>query len=234
MSLMNRPSWSPSGFAWASGTSVDLGAGRFPRNPLRARTLVAVDIFEGAPFEASNHVEYRRATPGDALPIEDGEADCCTAFDFIEHIPRFDRLADGTAVNPFIELMNEVCRILRPGGLFIAVTPCFPRDAAFVDPTHVNTITTGTHEYFSGHMHARSLGYRFTGEFDCLAAEWLPTSSTLWECVDLCDRGGPDPLEAAESSSLIVKKLARSSIGWRITGRRPFHFLWVLSKPTRV
>ena len=47
--------------------------------------------------------------------------------------------------------MNEIYRVLKPGGTFYAITPYYPRDEAFVDPTHVNIITNKTHTYFQAH-----------------------------------------------------------------------------------
>ncbi|MFC5576555.1 hypothetical protein ACFPOA_00835 [Lysobacter niabensis] len=79
-----------------------------------------------------------------------------SAFDFIEHIPRLLPTADGRDTTfPFINLMNEVRRVLDHGGRFHAVTPAFPYPHAFTDPTHVNFITHKTHEYFCGDKPAR-------------------------------------------------------------------------------
>jgi hypothetical protein len=70
--------------------------------------------------------------------------------------------------------MNEFYRTLKPGGILLAVTPCYPSPAAFIDPTHVNIITPGTHKYFSDDNFAKSLSYGFTGEFRTLSAGWYP------------------------------------------------------------
>lgn len=228
---MSRPDWLPDSFAWHSGLSVDLGAGRFPRNPLRAKRLVAVDVLHEAAFQESGDVEYRRVNPGAPLPVDTGEADCCTAYDFIEHIPRFDRSPDGEPTNPFIDVMNEVYRVLKPDGVFIAITPCFPKDAAFTDPTHVNFITPGTHEYFSGHVFARALGYGFEGDFTCLQADWLAIGSPLWECVDdgKRDHLESDPLDQDAQVGL-RNRIAQAPVIRRFSRYAPYHFLWVLKK----
>ena len=160
--------------------SVDLGCGRYPRNPLRAGKLVGVDIFQAGPSIGQISYEYRKAVPGEPIPILDNEADCVTAFDFLEHIPRWDRSLDGRISNPFIEIMNEIYRALKPNGIFIALTPCFPSPAAFGDPTHVNHISEGTYEYFAKHNFANSLGYGFKGRFEVISVCWIESSGVLW------------------------------------------------------
>jgi SAM-dependent methyltransferase len=110
----------------SDSVSVDLGCGRFPRNPLTADHLIGVDIFGNAPSVENEKFRYIQAIPGEPIQIDDSAVDCVSAFDFLEHVPRFDRNPKGDARNPFIEIMNEVHRLLRPDGVFIAVTPCFP------------------------------------------------------------------------------------------------------------
>ena len=51
------------------------------------------------------------------IPYSDNEFDFVTAFDFIEHIPRII-LDNGKVKYPFIEIMNEIYRVLKPNGLF--------------------------------------------------------------------------------------------------------------------
>jgi hypothetical protein len=164
-----------------------------------------------------------------------------TAFDFLEHLPRTYQSIDGTTVNLFIHTMNEAHRVLEPNGLFIGVTPAFPRPAAFEDPTHVNPIGLETVNYFAGPSHALNLGYGYTGRFGIVAHGWLPLSSALYgpsvvanDAVVLglaseeSERFCPQILgnlgEAVNRLRPIVHRLAP----WG--ARRPFHLLWVLRK----
>jgi SAM-dependent methyltransferase len=64
--------------------------------------------------------------------------------------------------------MNEVWRVLKPDGIFLAHTPHYEHIEAFSDPTHVNFITRKTIDYFT--IHAEPLGriYGFTGTFELL------------------------------------------------------------------
>ena len=68
--------------------------------------------------------------------------------------------------------MDEIWRVLAPGGLLYAVTPAYPHAEAFQDPTHVNIITDHTHDYFCG---AKPLArmYGFGGRFEMRRLEWV-------------------------------------------------------------
>jgi hypothetical protein len=67
--------------------------------------------------------------------------------------------------------MNEIWRVLKPGGKFLSQTPAFPQPAAFCDPTHVNIITEQTFAlYFCGDLWAK--GYGFKGNFGLLSQQW--------------------------------------------------------------
>jgi SAM-dependent methyltransferase len=68
---------------------------------------------------------------------------------------------------PFVELMSEIWRVLRPGGLLYAQTPAVPHESAFIDPTHTNFVTFGTHAYFTKPLLA-ARPYGFTGAFEML------------------------------------------------------------------
>ena len=105
------------------------------------------------------------------VPTDSNTFDSVSAFDFLEHIPRQIHLSANSMPRlPFVELMNEVWRVLKPGGKFYAMTPGYPNPAAFVDPTHVNFITEDTHMYFCG---VKPIGkiYGFYGKFEVLRCE---------------------------------------------------------------
>lgn len=144
--------------------SIDLGCGNNPQNPYQADKLIGVDI-NGDP---------RRDIVGcrvgfEKVPLEDSVADYITGFDFIEHVPRTMYYKDEF-IFPFINAMNEIYRLLKPGGLFHGSTPAYPRSEAFQDPTHVNFITDQTIGYFDGSIkdiEGNQYGkmYGFTGKF---------------------------------------------------------------------
>jgi predicted SAM-dependent methyltransferase len=74
------------------------------------------------------------------LPYEDSSVDEVRAFDFLEHIETIKN----------ISVIEEIWRVLRPGGKFESFTPdaeC--GQGAFQDPTHVSFWTEGRWLYFS-------------------------------------------------------------------------------------
>lgn len=148
---------------------LDLGCGDSPRNPYNAEELFGVDLT----LAATKPEEYFKICNlvCEPIPFADSYFDSVSAFDVIEHIPRqsVDH-QNKLIVNPFINLMNEIHRILRPDGLFYASTPAFPSPEAFQDPTHVNIITEGTHQYFCGdNPDARMYGFK--GQFATVEAQ---------------------------------------------------------------
>lgn len=146
--------------------SLDLGSGSQPRNPFNANHLYGVDIRE---FE-SNGAVVAADLVIDSIPFPSESFHYVTAFDFIEHIPRI--IYAPTRRNSFIELMNEIYRVLLPGGIFMSSTPAYPRAAVFRDPTHVNFITEETFPlYFDDHLRWAKM-YGFTGKFKIESQHW--------------------------------------------------------------
>lgn len=149
---------------------LDLGCGPCPRNPYRRDEVHAVDLSTAASIPPEL---FRRANLSiEPIPHADSSFDSVSAFDFLEHVPRLLSTADGLGTRlPFVELMNQIHRVLKPGGLFYALTPAFPRPEAFHDPTHVNVITRGTAGYFCGPQPGARM-YGFTGAFEMRRNEW--------------------------------------------------------------
>jgi SAM-dependent methyltransferase len=140
---------------------LDLGCGAVPRNPYGCDDLYGVDL-------AGRTTDPRIRGANLALrpiPFDSDRFDSVSAYDFLEHVPRVLPTPDGQSTRmPFVELMNEVWRVLRPGGMFYASTPVYPAKAAFQDPTHVNFMTVDTHRYFCRPEKLAAI-YGFTGEF---------------------------------------------------------------------
>ena len=132
-------------FPSSSGSlSLDLGCGKLPKNPFYAERITGVDIIDSS--DGNIIMANLVAHP---IPFPDSVADYITAYDFIEHVPRSILSPEGDVRFPFIHLINEVSRVLKPGGIFFSWTPAFPSKECFTDPTHVNYITENTFvDYF--------------------------------------------------------------------------------------
>lgn len=163
------PSYQP--HAAAHARHLDLGCGAFPRNPYGRSELHGVDLHA---FDAAPPFHFRTANLTlDPIPYDDDHFGSVSAFDFLEHVPRLLATADGRATRfPFIELMDEIWRVLAPGGRFYALTPAYPHPEVFQDPTHVNVLTEETHLYFCGEQ-PYGANYGFRGRFRALRADWV-------------------------------------------------------------
>ncbi|MDE2299853.1 MAG: class I SAM-dependent methyltransferase [Burkholderiales bacterium] len=164
---------------------LDLGCGPCPRNPYRCDEVHAVDLALPDGVDAQR---FRRANLSlEPIPHADASFDSVSAFDFLEHVPRVLGTADGRSTRfPFVELMDEIHRVLKPGGRFYALTPAYPNAEAFQDPTHVNIITEETWRYFCGAT-PMARPYGFKGTFEMLRNEraiypeaFEPTVSIGW------------------------------------------------------
>jgi SAM-dependent methyltransferase len=148
---------------FSSFNHLDLGSGDTPRNPYNAKNLYGSDIRK---FNDTATVKFSVANLAiERIPFESEFFSSVSAFDFLEHIPRilYDPVR-GVTFFPFIELMNEIYRVLVPKGRFYAVTPCFPAQEVFQDPTHVNYISSKTHIYFCNDNPTGRM-YGFNGNF---------------------------------------------------------------------
>ncbi|WP_140628797.1 glycosyltransferase [Methylibium rhizosphaerae] len=145
--------------------TLDLGCGDVPRNPFHADDLCGVDVRS----DLSGNIRSADLVLG-PIPFDDESFDYVTAFDFIEHVPRIVYAPHRR--HPFVEVMNEVHRVLKPGGLFLSHTPAYPHGVAFRDPTHVNIITEETFPiYFDDESRAASI-YGFNGAFKIRLQRW--------------------------------------------------------------
>lgn len=154
-------------------THLDLGCGAAPRNPYRHEEVHAVDLYLPPGVNADR---FRVANLSlQPIPHADASFDSVSAFDFLEHVPRVLNGPAGVGTRlPFVELMNEIHRVLKPGGKLYTLTPAFPNASVFTDPTHVNFITLGTWRYFCEDAATPPMAriYGYTASFKMLRNEW--------------------------------------------------------------
>lgn len=145
--------------------TLDLGCGPQPKNPFNADEVFGVDVRDD--MDAGIRSADLVVEP---IPWEDNSFEYVTAHDFLEHIPRLIYVPQRR--NAFIEVMNEVWRVLKEGGLFLSFTPAYPHAAAFRDPTHINFITEDTFPMYFDWQNRWAKIYGFRGAFRIELQEW--------------------------------------------------------------
>ena len=143
--------------------SLDLGCGSTPVNPFKSSSVFGLDMFD----DDEQSIQYCSLGYED-IPFPDEHFNFITAFDLIEHIPRFNNI-NKEINSPFIHLMNEIWRVLKEDGIFLSHTPIYPFPEAFQDPTHNNIITSNTfRQYFSNEKHPVAESYGICSDFKIL------------------------------------------------------------------
>ena len=145
--------------------TLDLGCGPNPRNPFNADEIFGIDIQE---IKGKNF--FQVDVNIEPLPFKDNFFDYVTAFDFLEHVPRLIYIPHRKF--PFVDLMSEIFRVLKPGGKFLSYTPAFPYSEVFRDPTHKNFITFETLPLYFDIKNCMAKPSGFIGGFEIEKHEW--------------------------------------------------------------
>lgn len=78
----------------------------------------------------------------DGIPFPDSSVGVVRAYDFLEHLPDKERT------------MNEIYRVLAPGGWLLSLTPSSDGRGAFQDPTHVSYWNENSFWYYTNRNYA--------------------------------------------------------------------------------
>jgi methanethiol S-methyltransferase len=133
--------------AWPGAVVLDLGCGGgFMSEALAARSaeVIGLDPSPRAIANARNHAEPERlritylVAEGEHLPLPDRCVDCVVCVDVLEHVRNLD------------DVLDEIRRVLRPGGLFLFDTVNRTRLASFVivfcGESLLRLLPRGTHD----------------------------------------------------------------------------------------
>jgi SAM-dependent methyltransferase len=207
---------------------VDLGCGTNPRNPFLAQKTIAADFFDTRAAKLKHKSEFVKVDICMPLPFTDSSIDSVSTFDVLEHIPRVQSNSLGIFEYPFISLMSEIYRVLKPGGIFIALTPAFPSHAAFEHPTHVNYISEGTLNYFLAQgSESLNKGYGYVGKFNLIVQQWQFGAGPFEAEENLvCHKW---PVLSKKEKLIAIIKLQKRFLH-ALSKKQKTHLLWVLSK----
>lgn len=78
-------------------------------------------------------------------PFQDGEFDHVLARHVLEHVPHH---LPGLSKDGFLVVMEEMHRILKPGGTLEVISPHYRADTAWLDPTHTRVLHPDVFSYF--------------------------------------------------------------------------------------
>lgn len=180
------------GQGWELGTSqshpddftdfhIDLGCGKIPKARLgidRNQGDICMNLNTGEFYESTGNPEELNLTNPDEgehakakngiLPFPNESIESIISHHCLEHI------GDG-----FIDLMDDVYRVLKPGGLFRIIVPMFPSFAAFEDQDHKRLFGPDSFLSFTGreeqvHWHESFAEPYTKARFEMTACDYTP------------------------------------------------------------
>jgi glycosyltransferase involved in cell wall biosynthesis len=137
------------------------------------------------------------------LPFEDSSIGCVRAFDFLEHIPHCadSSCRHGADGGPMcvVGLMNEIYRVLVPGGWLLSKTPSSDGRGAFQDPTHCSFWNPNSFWYYTREEQAKYVSglkckYQANRVWQTFPTEWHKQNNIPYVFADLvCLKGQDQP-----------------------------------------
>lgn len=115
--------------------SLDLACGNN-----KQKGFTGIDIV-GPPKSQADIVHNLMEFP---WPVKDNSVKEVFSSHYIEHIPHGDGYHD-----PLFQFMDEIYRILKPGGIARFIAPYYTSVRAFQDPTHLRFISEPMFQYFT-------------------------------------------------------------------------------------
>ena len=128
------------------------------------------------------------------LPFPDSSVGCIRAYDFLEHIPSCPTSAceHGADGGPLctVGLMNEIYRVLAPGGWLVSRTPSSDGRGAYQDPTHVsywnpNSFWYYTNKEIAKYVHGVNCRFQDTRVWQSFPTDWHEKNNIPYVYADL-------------------------------------------------
>jgi SAM-dependent methyltransferase len=92
---------------------IACGLGEFSRH-IEAARKIAIDLNVDAPGLLPEDVVFHLVSAEAMRPIGDGTVDVCFSSNFLEHLPSKDVVEN---------VLQEIRRVLKPGGIYVALQP---------------------------------------------------------------------------------------------------------------
>lgn len=89
----------------------------------------------------------------ESLPFEDNSVDEIACYEVLEHIGHSED--NPGKLDGLIWAMNEMWRVLKPGGVLHGKVPSEGGRGAIADPTHKRVFITDSFDYFIGDKHPK-------------------------------------------------------------------------------
>jgi len=136
--------------------------------------------FKGIDIVKTDSTDYVFDLTKYSWPIESESADEVHCSHYIEHIPH-NIYNPNDQRDGLFQFIDEVYRILKPGGKFTIVTPYLTSFRAFQDPTHQRFICKETFSYFNkAWMDTNKLThYGVKSNFDATFSYYITNDLTL-------------------------------------------------------
>jgi predicted SAM-dependent methyltransferase len=115
------------------------------------------------------------------LPYPDNSAEEVYAFDFLEHIP----------IGETVGQVEEIWRVLKPGGIFYHQTPSTDGRGAFQDPTHVSFWNINSWLYYQDDAYRNLYGIK---------AKFDGQNIDVWSAGKVCHTHGAMQAVKGESA----------------------------------
>lgn len=133
----------------------------------------------GVDFRGGEGVLQLDVTKG--LPWADNSVGAIRAHDFLEHI----------SVGQVVPLMNEIYRVLAPGGWLLSQTPSTDGRGAFQDPTHISFWNQNSFWYYTRAEQAKYVPeikakFQATRLFTHYPSEYHEQNDISYVVADLC------------------------------------------------
>jgi SAM-dependent methyltransferase len=124
-------------------------------------------------------------------PLADDSVGCVRAYDFLERIPHCaDASCKHTAPLCVVGVMNEIYRILAPGGWLLSATPSTDGRGAFQDPTHCSFWNPNSFWYYTRAQQKQQLSgvnvrFQSTRLWQEFPSDWHKQNDILYVYADL-------------------------------------------------